>query len=100
MPEVSSLDPRRTGHAVETAVGPIAAADGGCGAPTVAAGLNSAARYVLGEEIARGGMGIVHRASDTVLSREVAVKVLQDRFTPDSDMARRFADEARTTTRP
>jgi tetratricopeptide (TPR) repeat protein len=58
---------------------------------------NPAARYLLGEEIARGGMGVIHRATDTVLGREVAVKVLQEQYAPDSGMARRFADEARIT---
>jgi serine/threonine protein kinase len=51
-------------------------------------------RYTLGAELARGGMGVVHRATDAVLGREVAVKVLQDRFA-GTTTARRFADEAR-----
>jgi tetratricopeptide (TPR) repeat protein len=52
-------------------------------------------RYALGDEIARGGMGVIYRAIDTALGREVAVKVLQEKFGPDSGAARRFADEAR-----
>jgi hypothetical protein len=57
----------------------------------------SSERYQLSEEIARGGMGEVYRAHDTVLNREVAVKVLQGKYTPTSGTARRFADEARIT---
>jgi serine/threonine protein kinase len=57
--------------------------------------LSTTERYSLGEEIARGGMGIIYRAIDTVLGREVAVKVLQEKFGPESGAALRFADEAR-----
>jgi WD40 repeat protein/serine/threonine protein kinase len=59
--------------------------------------LSSFQRYVLGEEIARGGMGAVLRAFDTVLQREVAVKVLHEKYSPSSAAARRFDDEARIT---
>jgi serine/threonine protein kinase len=44
-----------------------------------------------------GGMGVVYRATDSSLGREVAVKVLLDRFAPDSGSVRRFAEEARIT---
>jgi Tfp pilus assembly protein PilF len=49
------------------------------------------------DEIAQGGMGVIWRATDTTLGREVAVKVLQDKFAPDSGTARRFEAEARIT---
>jgi serine/threonine protein kinase len=97
MPETPSLDPRRTDDPVATVDGPLAIADRTGGVRTPAGGSNPDARYLLGEEIARGGMGVIHRATDTVLGREVAVKVLQDKYAPDSGMARRFADEARIT---
>jgi tetratricopeptide (TPR) repeat protein len=53
--------------------------------------------YDLHEEIGRGGMGVVYRASDVALGREVAVKLLADRYPPDSLAAVRFLNEARIT---
>ena len=65
--------------------------------PGPAATPTPAERYALGEEIARGGMGVVYRATDTAFDREVAVKVLHDKYAPSSGTARRFHDEARIT---
>src|SRR5262249_1604970 len=59
--------------------------------------LPAAGRYHLLDEIAHGGMGVIYRATDTVLDREVAVKVLQEQFALNSPVARRFLEEARIT---
>lgn len=57
----------------------------------------AANRYQLLDEIAHGGMGIIYRATDTALSREVAVKVLHEKSTADLTAAHRFAAETRIT---
>ena len=87
----SGADPDATGADPAATTGE-ASAPSSADAPPVSVG-----RYELGAEIARGGMGVVYRATDGVLNRPVAVKVLQDKFSSDSGTARRFADEARIT---
>ncbi len=56
-------------------------------------------RYRLGEPVARGGMGTVWRATDLVLDREVAIKMLALRFQDDPDGSARFRREARVLAR-
>src|SRR4051812_25330631 len=67
------------------------------GATAACVGVPANGRYLLHEEIARGGMGAVHRATDTTLDPEVAGKLPQANHAADSGTARRFLDEARIT---
>jgi serine/threonine-protein kinase len=53
-------------------------------------------RYRVLSEIGRGGMGIVYRAFDGSLEREVALKVLRSDRVADWRWRRRFLGEART----
>ncbi|HEX4977863.1 MAG TPA: protein kinase [Nocardioides sp.] len=52
-------------------------------------------RYRLEHRIATGGMGEVWRATDTVLDRQVAVKVLKPEYADDPTFRSRFQAEAR-----
>ncbi len=52
-------------------------------------------RYVLIAELGRGGMGVVHRAWDLSLGREVAIKMLGEGVLADGQARARFEREAR-----
>ena len=56
-------------------------------------------RYERVERIATGGMGEVWRARDTVLGREVAVKILKQEYADDATFRARFEAEARNAAR-
>ena len=52
--------------------------------------------YEIISSIGEGGMGQVYRATDTTLSRQVAIKILPDAFTADPERLARFEREAKT----
>jgi serine/threonine-protein kinase len=54
-------------------------------------------RYTLTERIAAGGMGDVWAATDQVLGRTVAIKIMRPNTTDEGNFAARFRDEARHT---
>ena len=56
-----------------------------------------AGRYEVLDEIARGGMGVVYRAHDPAVNRDVAVKALQERFRGHPVATRRFVEEGQIT---
>jgi serine/threonine protein kinase/formylglycine-generating enzyme required for sulfatase activity len=54
-------------------------------------------RYLLGAEIARGGMGTIYQAFDRLLDRPVALKILHPSLAIESPARSRFVDEAKAT---
>ena len=52
------------------------------------------AHYKILSKLGEGGMGVVYRATDTKLNRDVAIKVVPEAFAADKDRMARFAREA------
>ena len=52
-------------------------------------------RYLILEQLGKGGMAIVYRARDTMLERSVAVKVLREDYSRDPAFLDRFRQEAK-----
>ena len=53
-------------------------------------------RYKIIEKIGNGGMATVYKAKCHVLNRYVAVKILRDEFTTDSEFIKKFNSEAQS----
>ncbi|PZD93253.1 Stk1 family PASTA domain-containing Ser/Thr kinase [Paenibacillus sambharensis] len=53
-------------------------------------------RYEILERIGGGGMALVYKAHDVLLSRNVAVKILRQQFVHDEEFVRRFRREAQS----
>jgi len=58
-------------------------------------GMTFGGRYQLGNRIAIGGMGEVWQATDLVIERTVAIKILKDEYMGDPGFLERFRAEAR-----
>lgn len=61
---------------------------------TIGPGSEVGGRYELGHQLGSGGMATVYVAYDSLLDREVAVKVLAQRFAADPAFVERFRREA------
>jgi serine/threonine-protein kinase len=59
--------------------------------------LDGRGRYRIEKEFRRGAMGVIVKAFDTHMSREVALKCLRDELTSMREMRERFLQEARLT---
>lgn len=60
----------------------------------LSAGMTIAGRYELGDRLGSGGMATVYLARDLLLDRDVAIKVLDERYAQDPAFVERFRREA------
>lgn len=70
--------------------------DGDATATMTMAGLGQFDHYILKEKIGVGGMGLVYKARDTRLDREVAIKFLSPQLNEDPMGRQRFLAEAKS----
>ena len=56
-------------------------------------------RYTITDVLGRGGMGVVYRARQAYLDRDVALKVMRRDLSEDTDMIRRFLQEAKSASK-
>src|SRR3954469_15369898 len=66
-----------------------------CGSPMVVS--KTLGQYELVEVMGRGGMGVVYRAIDHQLDRQVALKVLRDDHFSNEEFVRKLDEEAAIT---
>jgi hypothetical protein len=66
-----------------------------CGSPMVVS--KTLGQYELVEVMGRGGMGVVYRAIDHQLDRQVALKVLRNDFSGDEEFIKKLDEEAAIT---
>ena len=65
--------------------------------PVTVPNIKRIGKYEVIDVLGRGGMGLVYRAFDRQLNREVAIKTLTEGFTGDEEMLKRFYQEAAKT---
>ena len=65
----------------------------------LASGLVVGGKYLIGEVIGEGGVGVVYEAQNLELDEKVALKCLRPEFLVDSGMVGRFAREAKAAAR-
>jgi serine/threonine protein kinase len=59
----------------------------------------SISHYNITEKLGEGGMGVVYKAQDTTLDRDVAIKFLPSHLSDSAETKARFLQEASPSTR-